>query len=111
MPSLFLAFGSVVNPPLPVVQGWVLEGIPQTRLQALSLQQAGIIPEHVGENIMSYSTLHTRRMTAYIHMCVCVCTVMLEAPDNVLLERTQGKLVDPLTGGEHIKYQVLPFVL
>ncbi|XP_035854785.1 adenylate kinase 8 isoform X2 [Sander lucioperca] len=28
-------------------RGWVLEGIPQTRLQALSLQQAGVIPEHV----------------------------------------------------------------
>ncbi|XP_070690542.1 adenylate kinase 8 [Pempheris klunzingeri] len=52
-------------------RGWVLEGIPQTRLQALSLQQAGIIPEHV---------------------------VMLEAPDDVLLERSQGKLIDPLTG-------------
>ncbi|KAM7415495.1 hypothetical protein PAMA_017821 [Pampus argenteus] len=52
-------------------RGWVLVGIPQTRLQALSLQQAGVIPEHV---------------------------VMLEAPDNVLLERSQGKLVDPLTG-------------
>ena len=33
-----------------VLQGWVLEGIPQSRLQALSLQQAGVIPEHVGEN-------------------------------------------------------------
>ncbi|XP_022620471.1 adenylate kinase 8 [Seriola dumerili] len=52
-------------------RGWVLEGIPQTRLQALALQQAGVIPEHV---------------------------VMLEAPDDVLLERSQGKLVDPLTG-------------
>ncbi|XP_036955067.1 adenylate kinase 8 isoform X1 [Acanthopagrus latus] len=52
-------------------RGWVLEGIPQSRLQALSLQQAGVIPEHV---------------------------VMLEAPDDVLLERTRGKLVDPLTG-------------
>ncbi|XP_070760848.1 adenylate kinase 8 [Enoplosus armatus] len=52
-------------------RGWVLEGIPQTRLQALSLQQAGVIPEHV---------------------------VMLEAPEDVLLERSQGKLVDPLTG-------------
>ncbi|XP_069544159.1 adenylate kinase 8 [Brachyistius frenatus] len=53
------------------VQGWVLEGIPQTRLQAVSLQQAGILPEHV---------------------------VLLEAPDDVLLERSLGRLVDPLTG-------------
>ncbi|KAK2901547.1 hypothetical protein Q8A73_011293 [Channa argus] len=52
-------------------RGWVLEGIPQTRLQALSLQQAGVLPEHV---------------------------VMLEAPDDVLLERRRGKLIDPLTG-------------
>ncbi|KAM6944691.1 adenylate kinase 8 [Lycodopsis pacificus] len=42
-------------------RGWVLEGIPQTSLQALSLQQAGVIPEHV---------------------------VLLEAPDDVLLERS-----------------------
>ncbi|KAL7391194.1 hypothetical protein ABVT39_005748 [Epinephelus coioides] len=52
-------------------RGWVLEGIPQTRLQALSLQQAGVLPEHV---------------------------VLLAAPDDVLLERSRGKLVDPLTG-------------
>ncbi|XP_037536733.1 adenylate kinase 8 [Nematolebias whitei] len=52
-------------------QGWVLDGVPQTRLQVLLLQQAGIIPEH---------------------------TVMLEAPDSVLLERRRGRLVDPLTG-------------
>ncbi|XP_018548866.1 adenylate kinase 8 [Lates calcarifer] len=57
-------------------RGWVLEGIPQTRLQALSLQQVGVVPEHV---------------------------VMLEAPDDVLLERSQGKLVDPLT--EHVYHQ------
>lgn len=37
-----------LSPPS-VLQGWVLEGIPQTRLQALSLQQAGVIPHHVGE--------------------------------------------------------------
>ena len=30
-------------------QGWLLDGIPQTRLQALRLQEAGIIPQHVGE--------------------------------------------------------------
>ncbi|KAM3611104.1 uncharacterized protein V6R79_013518 [Siganus canaliculatus] len=52
-------------------QGWVLEGIPQTRQQALGLQQAGVFPGHV---------------------------VMLEAPDHVLQERTRGKLVDPVTG-------------
>ncbi|XP_072243217.1 adenylate kinase 8 [Leuresthes tenuis] len=52
-------------------RGWVLEGFPQTRLQALRLQQAGVLPEHV---------------------------VILEAPDDVLLERSRGQLVDPLTG-------------
>ncbi|XP_069379282.1 adenylate kinase 8 isoform X2 [Paralichthys olivaceus] len=52
-------------------KGWVLEGLPQTRLQALTLQQAGVIPEHV---------------------------VILDASDDVLLERREGKLVDPVTG-------------
>uniref|UniRef100_A0A3Q1FZG4 Adenylate kinase 8 n=1 Tax=Acanthochromis polyacanthus TaxID=80966 RepID=A0A3Q1FZG4_9TELE len=52
-------------------RGWVLVGFPQTRLQALSLQQLGVLPEHV---------------------------VLLEAPDDVLLQRFQGRQVDPLTG-------------
>nr|XP_054586314.1 adenylate kinase 8 [Nothobranchius furzeri]XP_054586315.1 adenylate kinase 8 [Nothobranchius furzeri] len=50
-----------------VHQGWILVGIPQTRLQALLLQQAGIIPEHV---------------------------VLLVAPTNVLLTRNQRRSVD-----------------
>ncbi|KAJ4920619.1 hypothetical protein JOQ06_017728 [Pogonophryne albipinna] len=63
------------------MEGWVLEGIPQTRLQALSLQQAGVIPEHV---------------------------VMLEAPEDVLLERSRGKMVDPLTGDVYHQTFILP---
>ncbi|XP_056275110.1 adenylate kinase 8 isoform X2 [Pseudoliparis swirei] len=62
-------------------RGWVLEGFPQTRLQALSLQQAGVIPEHV---------------------------VLLQAPDDVLSQRDQGKLVDPLTGDAYHETFVLP---
>ncbi|KAM8885658.1 adenylate kinase 8 isoform 2-T2 [Spinachia spinachia] len=45
-------------------RGWVLDGFPQTRLQALRLQQAGVLPEHV---------------------------VMLEAPDDEMSERSQGE--------------------
>ncbi|XP_054895965.1 adenylate kinase 8 isoform X2 [Poeciliopsis prolifica] len=52
-------------------KGWVLVGIPQTRVQVLQLQRAGIIPEHV---------------------------VMLDAPEEVLLQRNNGKLTDPVTG-------------
>ncbi|XP_034398456.1 adenylate kinase 8 isoform X5 [Cyclopterus lumpus] len=62
-------------------QGWVLEGFPQTRLQALSLQQAGVLPEHV---------------------------VLLEAPDDVLSQRDQGELVDPLTGDAYHETFVWP---
>ncbi|XP_028312249.1 adenylate kinase 8 [Gouania willdenowi] len=51
--------------------GWVLEGFPQTRLQALTLQQAGVIPAHV---------------------------VFLQAPEDVLFQRGHGRLVDPVTG-------------
>ncbi|KAJ8379716.1 hypothetical protein SKAU_G00004940 [Synaphobranchus kaupii] len=52
-------------------QGWVLEGIPQNREEALLLQEHGIAPDHV---------------------------VMLEAPDSVLIHRSLGKRVDPITG-------------
>ncbi|XP_063345452.1 adenylate kinase 8 [Pelmatolapia mariae] len=62
-------------------RGWVLEGIPQTRLQALSLQQGGVIPEHV---------------------------VMLEAADDVLMERSCGRLVDAITGDIYHRTFILP---
>uniref|UniRef100_A0A3Q2QHH7 Adenylate kinase 8 n=1 Tax=Fundulus heteroclitus TaxID=8078 RepID=A0A3Q2QHH7_FUNHE len=64
-----------------LLQGWVLEGFPQTRLQVLQLQQAGIIPEHV---------------------------VMLEAPEEVLLERSRGKLIDPITSDVYHQIFVRP---
>ncbi|XP_062815258.1 adenylate kinase 8 [Anolis carolinensis] len=50
--------------------GWILEGFPETRDQARSLQAAAIIPRHV---------------------------VVLYAPDTVLIERNLGKRVDPHT--------------
>lgn len=53
-----------------VSMGWVLDGFPKTRKQALLLQSIGISPRHV---------------------------VVLYAPDTVLIERNLGKLLDPLT--------------
>ncbi|KAJ0062767.1 hypothetical protein NL108_004392 [Boleophthalmus pectinirostris] len=52
-------------------RGWILDGILQSRLQALALQRAGILPEHV---------------------------VHLSAPEDVLRERNRGRLLDPDTG-------------
>ncbi|XP_071981632.1 adenylate kinase 8 isoform X2 [Engystomops pustulosus] len=52
-------------------RGWVLEGFPRTREQALLLQIQGISPDHV---------------------------VVLDAPDIVLIERNIGKRIDPTTG-------------
>ncbi|XP_046904465.1 adenylate kinase 8 [Hypomesus transpacificus] len=54
-----------------VRRGWIMEGIPRTHQEALSLQKAGIFPDHV---------------------------VMLKAPDSVLMERSHGKRIDPVTG-------------
>ncbi|XP_066568751.1 adenylate kinase 8 [Amia ocellicauda] len=54
-----------------IKRGWVFEGIPRTREQAVLLQEAGIAPEHV---------------------------VLLDAPDTVLIERNLGKRIDPVTG-------------
>ncbi|KAF5901006.1 putative ATP-dependent RNA helicase DDX31, partial [Clarias magur] len=54
-----------------VRRGWLLEGIPKSREEALCLQASGFAPEHV---------------------------VMLQAPDDVLTERSLGKRIDPVTG-------------
>ncbi|XP_069465415.1 adenylate kinase 8 [Ambystoma mexicanum] len=54
-----------------IKRGWILEGFPQTRDQALKMQMAGIAPTHV---------------------------VVLDAPDTVLIERNLGKRVDPIDG-------------
>ncbi|XP_065068718.1 adenylate kinase 8-like [Rhopilema esculentum] len=52
-------------------QGWVLEGLPENRQQALALQGAGVFPKHF---------------------------VILFVPDTVLIERVMGKRIDPITG-------------
>ncbi|XP_045419634.1 adenylate kinase 8 isoform X3 [Lemur catta] len=52
-------------------RGWILDGIPETREQALMIQTQGVIPRHV---------------------------VVLSALDTVLIERNLGKRVDPQTG-------------
>ncbi|XP_012599558.1 adenylate kinase 8 [Microcebus murinus] len=54
-----------------IKRGWILDGIPETREQALTIQSQGIIPRHV---------------------------VVLSALDTVLIERNLGKRVDPQTG-------------
>ncbi|XP_038012531.1 adenylate kinase 8 isoform X3 [Motacilla alba alba] len=53
-----------------IKQGWILEGFPENQEQAWLLQSSGIFPRHV---------------------------VMLYAPDTVLIERSGGKRLDPLT--------------
>ncbi|KAM9394163.1 adenylate kinase 8 [Pholidichthys leucotaenia] len=62
-------------------RGWVVEGVPQSHLQAVSLQQVGVMPQHV---------------------------VMLDAPDDVLLARSRGRLVDPLTGDTYHQMFIPP---
>lgn len=54
-----------------VKKGWVMDSFPFTRDQAHALQAAGIYPKHC---------------------------VFLEASDTVVIERAQGKRVDPKTG-------------
>ncbi|XP_016052142.1 PREDICTED: adenylate kinase 8 [Miniopterus natalensis] len=54
-----------------VSRGWILDGIPETREQALMMQTLGIAPRHI---------------------------VVLSAPDTVLIERNLGKRIDPHTG-------------
>lgn len=62
-------------------RGWILDGFPQTRLQALRLQEAGIIPEHV---------------------------VLLEAPDGLLQKRSDDRMLDSVTGDVYHRCIVPP---
>jgi len=52
-------------------KGWVLDGLPENRQQALAMQDAGLMPSHF---------------------------VLLDVPDTVLIERVMGKRIDPVTG-------------
>ncbi|XP_075841713.1 adenylate kinase 8 [Microtus pennsylvanicus] len=52
-------------------RGWILDGIPERREQALMIQTVGLAPRHV---------------------------IVLNAPDTVLIERNMGKRIDPDTG-------------
>jgi adenylate kinase len=52
-------------------KGWLLDGFPRTRPQALALQLAGIIP---------------------------VAFIILDVPDAVVKERIEGRRTDPATG-------------
>ncbi|XP_061134755.1 LOW QUALITY PROTEIN: adenylate kinase 8 [Syngnathus typhle] len=79
--------------------GWVLDGLPQTRLQARSLQQGGVIPKHVGRFLLCGT-----RTPVWAAVCVSgsdvrrrVAAVLLVAGEDVLLERHRGRLLDPLT--------------
>mgnify|MGYP001791620208 FL=1 len=50
-----------------------MDGFPETAEQAKALQAIGIMPKHV---------------------------IVLEAPDSLLLERAEGKRIDPETQGK-----------
>lgn len=63
-------------------QGWLLDGFPRTRLQALKLQEAGLIPSHV---------------------------IVLDVPDEALVERVTGRRTDSETGAiYHMKFNPPP---
>ena len=52
-------------------RGWILEGFPRTRLQAVELQRVGFQPDYL---------------------------ILLDGPDSVLKARDHGKQLDPMTG-------------
>lgn len=65
-----------------VEKGWLLDGYPRSASQAKSLEDAGIAPELV---------------------------LVLEVPDEVLIERVVGRRMDPETGKiYHLKFNPPP---
>ena len=82
-----------------VKKGWVIDGFPQTREQALALQSRGIYPKHVGKievQVLSMQNCNILNRPTSNHT---IFAVRLDAEDTVLIERAAGKRVDPQTGG------------
>ncbi|XP_043772440.1 adenylate kinase 8 isoform X2 [Cervus elaphus] len=107
-------------------KGWILDGIPETREQALMIQTLGISPRHVRsppsqpwETLRNQWKLETTeklpirnnprcgKSLPYRDVAVtggpeggrpAVFTLALSAPDTVLIERNLGKRIDPQTG-------------
>nr|CCM15479.1 adenylate kinase, putative [Leishmania guyanensis] len=65
-----------------VMNGWLLDGFPRNRSQAIALDAAGLTPRIL---------------------------MVLDTPDEVLFERVEGRRTDPLTGTiYHLKYNPPP---
>uniref|UniRef100_A0A6B2LI49 Adenylate kinase active site lid domain-containing protein n=1 Tax=Arcella intermedia TaxID=1963864 RepID=A0A6B2LI49_9EUKA len=63
-------------------RGWILDGFPRTDVQAKALSEAGAEPEKI---------------------------IILDVPDETLVERVTGRRMDPVTGKiYHIKYSPAP---
>jgi len=61
-----------------VSKGWLLDGFPRTKAQADALSAAGMIPD---------------------------CFVLLDVPEEILVERVTGRRTDPVTGKiYHLKF-------
>ena len=59
-------------------RGWLLDGFPRTAEQAFALQRAGMEPDHF---------------------------ILLDVPEDVLVDRVEGRRTDPVTGKiYHMKY-------
>jgi adenylate kinase len=59
-------------------KGWLLDGFPRTKSQADALSAAGMVPD---------------------------CFVMLDVPEEILVERVTGRRTDPVTGKiYHMKF-------
>jgi adenylate kinase len=65
-----------------IQQGWLLDGFPRTAAQAQALEAAGLKPD---------------------------CCLLLDVPEEVLVERLEGRRLDPLTGKVyHLKFNPPP---
>jgi adenylate kinase len=61
-----------------VSKGWLLDGFPRTKAQADALSAAGMVPD---------------------------CFVLLDVPEDILVERVTGRRTDPVTGKiYHLKF-------
>ena len=71
--------------PVCALQGWLLAGLPWTRHQARVLQTNGVLPQHVGEDILVANHLDLLEPKLYFNPLTDVKLVWIELENESII--------------------------